>query len=471
METKKLSPWKKFWIVLLAIVSVACVTVDVWYAVIYFYGDEKLVINTYEIGLQETTSGDAKYFIEIKYFSNKNENGLEMMDIKFNYLLDENQDKFYSQGLQYVANSENDAIQFLDLNNLANSLDDFPQYQNAIDQVKELGGTNENIALNIAHALSDQQFLFSKGGWYDAENYYADYYKYEINETKTTRYNYASANDYVTSSISTNPISQNSVFRIQLDDKLYAMKFKGSRYNTFAEATFEENVDKFKNSDALTSWSNYQFNLLWAYTDYYNLYPTYDDNYFSYLLYNAVKSLTPGTNRAIIFELADLFNFYEYDDEGQYSDTAIKDTSLIEEAVKNYYAIKVEVSADGARKASDSLFNMIYGSSSYNTTGNFNDDYFTGQTIVNCDIDDFEKVEVTDGYYALKLSNKFMKDNYEYRKNICLSITINLDLFKEQNITFVGFTNNSGLSNFNIRKCVTTETIDGHIVETEVKYA
>ncbi len=462
-----MSLWKKLGISLLSILIVACVTIDAWYLVVLYYGEDVVVVNTYEVGLQESTSGETNYFIEIKYYSNANNNGLEMLDIKFNYFIDEDQNDFYSQGLQYVANSVDDSIVFWDISTIINYLEEM-----GYNSLSNIISSEETAALSLTTFADSEELVFSKGGWYDAEYYYTLYVNLSINEETTSIYNYMSGNDYETTLISTNPLDSESFFRIQLDDELFTMKFKGSGYNEFNEATFELNKERFNSLPNATSWSNYHFNLLWAYTDFYALYYSYDFNYFAYLLYTALQSLPAGTNKAMVFEFGDMFNYYEYEGDGRYSDTAIFDSSLLIEKIMSYYSIKVEVYADGAQQASDSLFNCIQGSSTFNLTSNYESkDYFTGRQVITVDIYDFNLINVRDNYYLLKLSDDF-NDTYLTKSNVIyLSIVIDLDIFNEYGYEFLGFTNDSGLSNYEIYECYTTETINSNVVKTEVNYA
>ncbi len=469
-KTSKMPVWKKVCISLLSIFMLACVAVDAWYLVVLYTGEEKIVSNTYEVGLQETTNGDSRYFIELKYYSNANKNGLEMLDIKFNYLLDENQESFFSQGLQYVANSVDDSIIFLDYDNLVEYVDELQQSGQINVNTGNLDVPAETFANAVMQSNGKQQ-VFSRGGWYNAEYYYATYYDMLINETETSVYNYMSGNDYATTTISTNPINSESAFRIQLDDDLFLMKFKDANYNTFNEATFDGNKEKFNTLPNITSFSNYVFNLVFAYTDYNAIYPTYDVNYFAYLLYNALQSLPAGTNKAMVFEFGNMFDYYEYNN-GQYSDTAIFDSSLLIEKMMSYYAIKVEVSADGAQQASDSLFNCIQGNSAFNLTGDYeNKDYFTGRQVVNVDIYDFDLVKVRDNFYSLKLSEDFNNEYLDKANRIYLSVEIDLDIFNDYGYEFFGFTTDSGLGSYIVHDCYTTETINGQVVKTEVEYA
>ena len=100
---------KKILIISLTILLLICAFINIWYLYIRMFGVQKVVSSTFEVGLQSLKNEenpDTKYFIEINYLSNQAQNGDEVFEIKFNYMLDENQSAFYSQGLQFVAKSK-----------------------------------------------------------------------------------------------------------------------------------------------------------------------------------------------------------------------------------------------------------------------------------------------------------------------------------------------------------------------------
>lgn len=465
-----MSKGKKTLIVLSALLFLICAIIDIWYLVVYLYGDDKIISQTINIGLQETASGDEQqYFIELNYYSNANENGYEMFEVKFNYLMDETASDFYSQGLQYIGNDEDDSITFLTV----------ADYQKAIDDFADEAYDNPDAAQNFLNSLSaygamtniSTQELFSKGGWYNAEGYFATYFPTCTDKTTTMVTTYQS--DGETNMVSTNPIDLETSFRVNLDDDnnyeetdLYQIKFKGVNYLEFDKnEPFEDNVEKINSTNYRYLQESYQFNLLWAYTNYYYYFDAYDANYLSYILYNAVKGMSPGTNRAAAFEFGDMFNYYRHQGDGVYENIAIKDTALLEELMTSYYAIKINISADGAQKAGDSLFGMVKGSETFNLTGEYDEEYFAGRTVVKLDNDDFDLVNVKNMTYALKINEEVFTKYYNFRDNICLSIEINLDQY--DGITVVGFVDDSLLNLFNITRCVTI--LNGE--EVEVQYA
>lgn len=415
---------KKIFVSILAILLVVCAVIDIWFLYVKFYAPEKLIENTYELGLQETTDGETKSFVEVKYSSNENKNGLECLDIKFNYLLDENQNEFYSQGIQIVANEKTNKI-------------DWGYY------------LDEN-----------QQYVsWSEGHWYNFNNkvtYYGYFGSYDLKDS-ARYFNYASSNDYEDTLISQNPINNKTTFRVQLGEDLYKLKFKGESTQYYNEQNLYATENQGANLFGNRTYYNYYF--------YNNIYS------FAYKIFEGVRqSIANGKQSSVVFEFGDMFDYYKYDDEqGSYTDTAISDSTKVVSEMKSYYSILVYKTADGIRKASDSLFNCVGGNSTYNSTGDYSlDDYFIGRTIVECDIYDFQLVDMEDGLCALKLSQEFIQNYTQYQDKICLDVCIDKDILKEIGIEYFVFAEDSGLSNFEIYQCYQIETINGELVKTGV---
>ena len=101
--------WKIAISIILSVIFVGCIPFNVWYFYLLSKKDDHIVSYTFEIGKQTLSDGSSsKYFVEVEYNSNEENNGREEFGIKFNYMLDENQTAFFSQGLQYVANADSD---------------------------------------------------------------------------------------------------------------------------------------------------------------------------------------------------------------------------------------------------------------------------------------------------------------------------------------------------------------------------
>lgn len=412
-----MSTSKKILIPILAIVYALCLGINIWYLSVMLFGDQKIVSDTYYVGIQTATkedgTADKDYFIEVNYMA-------DMFEIKFNYMLDEKQTGFYSQGLQFLLD-ENGEMKF--------------HYKKTEKDREE----------------------HSSGWWLSHEMTYNQYVDGALWDTH--QFNYMSDNNYENCLISTNPINNNSFFKIQIGDKLYGMKFKGHKYG-FNANNFTGVTDTI-NSPSYTMKP-------WIVNNYYSA----DFVYFSELIYKACESLENGVNHAITFEFADMFDYYEYVSEGVYKDDPIVSDKVqsIQKEVKSYYTILVHKSADKVTKSSDSMFNCVAGKVGYNNSDEIqSEDYFVGRTIVLAEIYDFDLVNVASNNYALNLNSKFRNGYEKISDKICLDILINLDYFKENNMEFVGFSANVA-NDFNIYRCRTFETVDGEIIYSEVAY-
>lgn len=396
-----------------------------WYYYIDNYGPEKVISNTYELGLQTITNEDGeeeqKYFCEIKYNSNRLKNGYESLDIKFNYMLDENQSDFYSQGLQYIApqGGNLEFIYYCDLNS------------------KKL---NKTTTRNV----------------FGADKYYNEFGSFEPNGEV---FNYASGDDYETTIISSNPLGVNTRFKIQLGDELYMMSFKNAN-SGYDEVNFYQKTYDTRANDGFLHWTHYHT----TYYAYYNY------NFFAQTIYESIQSLPAGTDRALTFEFGNFFDYYQYTN-GQYVENKIADSTLITKDIKNYYAIKVTVSDSGAQSAEDSIFNAFNGSMNYNNKPDSDSltDYYIGRSYFNVDEKCFDLVEIEAGYYVLKLKDSFV-DTYSNFDTIRLKVVVNLDGFISKGYEIMGFALDSGLNKFNVETCQFVQTIDGELVTTEVAY-
>ena len=337
-----------------------------------------------------------------------------LFEIKFNYLMDENQTAFYSQGLAY----------------------------NSVDEVEF---TNDRLKTRVS---------FDKGWFgYNTEKYH--YINRYVNTYGTARHNYMSADDYVTTLESSNPINNDSFFKILIGEDVYGMKFRG-------DIPTMDNYKEIKGG--------------WGHT-YYKTYVRYDVDYFAASIFDSIQTLENGTSRACVFEFGDLFDYYEYDEEAkQYKSEPVDldKAALIKQDIRSFYSILIHKDKVGATKASDSLFNCIDGSSNFNMTNTNSKDYFYGRTTINIDnannSSEFSLVKITDSHVALKLNEDFDKAYLQYSERIELIILIDLDILSSQGLEFVGFTEDSGLDKYNVVSCKTVQTIDGQLVYNEVAY-
>lgn len=427
-----MSKGKIITISILAIICAFCIGLDAWYLYVYFNGPEKIAAQTFKVGLQTLADGTEKPLAEIKLYNNA-------FEFKWNYILDEDRTDFYSQGTQIIGN---------------------------------------NFGVNYQYDPSTEIKTTSGKFWWK-ENYISYCGRYVFNSDLDI-YNYSSGNDFEDTLNTANQINDDTLFKLTLNvdgqNKVYAMKFKGGKDgNNFRNVVAngrERIVPKGIGVERRQVHDNRgQFNQIETWIDYFYY---YDYSWFLNLMYNSIQSLSVGVNHNIVFEFGDYFDYFEYDAEkGVYSETSVDldKAAKISAAIKSYYVIKCTIIDSDLIKASDSLFNCFAGNSNYNATDDYSsDDYFIGRTIVTADIYDFDLVQVLDNNYCLKLKDSFINYYKQFKDSIYIDVVIDLDILEKLNFNFVGFTEDSGLDNFTIHKCVTHKSQDGQIVESEVQY-
>lgn len=410
---------KIFGIILSILISVAFLAMDMWWITLYKFAPNKVTSNTFNLGELTTADGNVtKNFVEVNYKRNDDQSGLELFEIKFNYFTDEHHETMFSQGLQFVGNTKTDSLSW--------------KYYKDSSQTKGV-------------------YLNGTAGWYNGHSNYGYWGGYKTNEENTEVFNYQSSNDYITTAISSNELMNNSKFKITIGSENFLMGFKGDN-SPMLPSNFE-----YKES------GDYHFYLVYGKQDVNYYYSYYDVNYFAYLLFNAVKSLPAGTNETVLFEFGDIFDYYkETETSNVYEEIAVDKANCpkIINDMKSYYGIKVNVSADGAKKASESMFKCIAGNSNFNLTGDYSSDtYFYGRSIIDVNIYDFDLVRVEETYFALKLKKEFIDEYLQYKGKIRLNIVIDTTINELEGLTYIGFTSDSGLDNFVIdsRQIITQE--------------
>ena len=423
---------KKISITTLAITCCVCLGLIAWYVFVLVFAPAKIVSQTFEVGKQRVIDKNgnvnAKNFIEVNLYNN-------VFEIKFNYMLDEKQESFYSQGLQYV------------LKDTAKDFKFSGSYQTTLD--KNYGSYyRTNSSWPIYDYTRNNNIVLT-----------------DIRFDNLDKFNYMSGNDYETPLFSSNPIDLDTMFKIQLGDELYGMKFKGA--DSIGEEDFKINTEKgLVDTKAYLGWANH-------YYDVNNYFKASDVDLFAEIVYGAVCGVASGTNTSLVFEFGDLFNYYQYDEEKkQYVENKVTTDvyAKITADVKNYYAVSVTKYDEDMDSSSDSMFNMFKGKANYNTEENI-DDYFLGRTLAFATNKDFEFIETNDSMvFDFKLRDSFIEYYSNFTK-LELFVQIDLDSLKELGITFNGFIEGTFDEFKNIYKIVTIETIDGVLVEKGVAYA
>lgn len=433
VKTKQpLSKAKKILIIISAILCLVMVAINCWWFGIYFFGKDKVISNTFEVGLQTTTSGESRNFAEINYYKNKDDSGVELLDLKYNYMLDENKEKFYSQGIQIVANSSK--INWA--------------YQ---------------VDASCGKTIFDEKWILT----YNERK--VAYYGSMTAGSNTSIYNYASGDNYESTQISSNELNYNSSFKIQLGRELYLMKFRGNTDKRQVPNTLLRNDEQLYRANINGDWGYY---LVYGYQNKNYYYSYYDPYYFTKLLYDSIQSLKAGTNQTMIFEFGDIFDYYECTDldNGVYAETPIVDTTKVRNDIKSYYSIKVNIHENGAKSAGDSIFNCLYGSMNYNmgNTASTSGNYYFGRDIINLTNKDFELVDTdSTNCFKLKLKTSVVNSYLIYKDVIALNIELDLDEFKNIGASFDSVMLDS-LAPFTIYKIQSKEIINSNVVYVEV---
>ena len=429
---------KKIGIAFGVLILILCLGICCWYFYLLEYGDKKMTSSTINVGTltPADNSQASKYVLTIDYKSNVNKNGLEMFDLKLSYFTDENREHIYSQGVQYVANTVDDSIEWVDydsyLTYLSNVVENSDGY--VLDDLESYFDF-----LNRNGAISSYQ-LHKSGALFWQKEYIAAYFNPFVDNFTTSKYSYQSLDDF-DSIASTNPISEESYFLLQTgDDEYVYMQFKGDNYLKWEDF---KNADDFLGDSRKIGSSGK--------TNYYN---NNSIDFLAYQLYQSVQSLPAGTNGAYVFEFGeDMFKFFEANTDGSVgAEISAEDTDLVINRLKSYYTIYVTVSANGARNSNDSMFGLLHGSSSYSIDGSSSasGDYFQGQTVINVDVYDFDLVLITDNYYGLKLKQSFIDEYLPYANDIYISVNIDVSIIEAAGYRYSGILPDSGLSYFNV---------------------
>lgn len=136
----------------------------------------------------------------------------------------------------------------------------------------------------------------------------------------------------------------------------------------------------------------------------------------------------------IVFDFADLFDYYEYKDDGVFDEMPMEDSTKVVNHVKNYYAISIKISEDGAKSSSDSLFGLLHASPNYLVENSVEDNYFIGRSIVDVNTNNFKLIDNVDGTYDLILDDSFLSKYSNYKDVIKLNVYIDYEEFLKHNI-------------------------------------
>lgn len=422
---------KKIGIAVLSVLCVVCLGLDIWYGVLLKTGKDKIISQSFIVGAQTVSRIDtdnsiteSQEFCEVNIFD-------DVYEIKFNCLLDEKKEYFYSQGFQFLA-SENGKIDF-----------ETKTFGTVVKTEMVSSSSRFNLKDGYIHEVTNNRILK------------------DVNYENLIIQKYAQDGVTKTSYKTTNPITENFVFKIEINGKVYGMMFKNE------DITFDQNSNLFLGTQKENPNSMLFYNRL----DHNNEFRTADVYFFAEEIYKAITNSDKnlGERGSFYFQFPNIFNYYQFDGR-QYSEVSVDldNAKKITEDICSYYGIKFNLHEGKMRNASQSLFKMKDGNSNFALEGVPQTDYFTGTTLLNVTANDFEwKATNVSGEYKFKLSEDFKKvyanDN---SKKLKLYVYIDLDYLEDCGVTFAGFKKNA-FADFNVLKAVT----NNNGILQEVQYA
>lgn len=461
-------------IITACLICLCCLGVDAWWICVYKYGANKVEDNVIYADDIKATDGTTANIFEVNYKSNLNGNGVEMFELKISGLTDTNSSAIYSQGIQYVADESDTKIRWNYMDKNGMSLNDLYNlsYLNEAKNGNYTHLSEANYsAINSMTANDNNSYNYKKHNAFIGTEDRAVFQKLNI-LSGASRYNYASSDNFANDvGAAVNPVNDSTFFRIQLKEKNedgeevlvpYAFKFRGDR-----------TVEELLNGEEKPLYSINAAHNTFLYTCYdkINVFPYYNIDFLASRIYEKVKSMPAGSNQYTLVELGDWLDYYSVGKDSTLVEDrlSVDKTNKVRTMFTSYYAIKITVSADGAQKASDSMFKTIHGSANFNIApeGVSNGDYFYGRSVVTIGLNAFDGVETEDGY-KLKLKQSFLKQYLPNKKLIVVNVVIDKDELAKTNKTFAGFAENSGLENFALQHCYTIETKNGVRVKSEV---
>ncbi len=417
--SEKIKVWfKSVGIILAILVGIVCLILNSWFLYIKLHGETKMTSTTVNMGELNLADGSTKEIIQVKHKRNKNRSGVELFEIKLNYLTDESQKDFYSQGIQYAGNGLNDNIKWKDF-----------------DYISKTAGYWDNKFKQ--YKLQEISKFLWKG------NYYASYFS---PFTDTKKYEYQSFNDFETLG-STNPITPSSYFTLQLGgtDEVVYMQLKGDNYAVINKVTHLISADQEESIGYKSREGTFE-------SDFITIFNNYNMDYFAYTLYQSISTLPSGTKGKFVFEFGNIFKYFLAENGFVGKEIQTEDSTKVINNIKSYYTISVEVYEDGAKNANDSMFGVIKNDPTFSIKPSYGEsgNYFAGTSILDCDIYDFDLVRIDEIYCALKLKKEFLSAYEKYAKDIKLNIIIDTSILKARGLDYAGFASDSGLEKFTI---------------------
>lgn len=369
----------------LAIVMILSIcSIDLW-AIITYLMPTKIAFNDYHAStLKNVEDENQKFIVNVNYYSNKDNTGIELFEIKLNNYMDDKQiaaenASTYGLGLQFLG----------DVHKVA-----FPSYSYLHHRYGLFGWGGAVYYSGYSPYFADGSYDYYTKLWVkrNGDVVIGDIYQYNVQNNVSFS---ATITDYT-----------NYFFRISIGDDLFGMKFKGlvdsGKDNKFSHDIYEL--------------SKVLFDLAQS-----------DENLDGYLT----------------IQIADLFDFYKYDGKtfADPVDTSSTDGKKIVEKVVASFTVRITTHTSGATKASDSMFGMIKNSANFKLANSIDaDDYFNGRQnmIFNEYYFDYKKKADTYNTYDAYLSDKAIQYLNEHPTHK-IDILVDTDTLSANSLKFGSF--------------------------------
>lgn len=318
--------------------------------------DIQEMIKSDELTEEQKDALSDRYFLEVNYYSNAKNNGIELQELKMNYFTSYHltSNDYRSTGMQYLGNYEGLPLDTWDGNS-------------EVSFVKLSGndryyGTSEQ-SVKLANEYVDKSF-----------NYYD--YTLGVSWNGVTNENGSIATE----------LKRTTEFIIKIDDRAFAIAL--NKY-------FDKDVGDVRNI----------FGIGWKVGEKYNrYYYTYGSLFQSCM--QAVRTNSAGYgDYYIVVDLSSLFSIKEFDPEtGKYK------TDNVTDIIKTYSVLKFHYDENGARSSKQSMFGIIDNNSKYDLEpDNVDTEYWQERMTYHLDCNsklngkelfDFRYSAAFDGYFV-----------------------------------------------------------------------
>lgn len=314
--------------VCLVLITALAVLVSLAFGYYHFFVDETTtgvnnIDNQVGLDIQEVLKSDElteeekdelkdRYFLEVNYFSNDKNNGIQLQELKMNYFTSYRlmSADYRSTGMQYIGDYKGLPLNTWDGNTEVKFLNPFGSNDRYY-------GTNET-SVKIANNYVDKSF-----NYYDFTN--------GISWNGITNNNGSIATE----------LKRTTEFTIKIDNRAFAISL---------DKYFDKDIGDIKNI----------FGIGWKVGEKYNrYYYTYGSLFQSCM--QAVKTNSAGYgDYYITVDLSSLFSIKEFDPEtGKYK------TDNVTDIIKTYSVLKFHYDENGARSSKQSMFGIIDNNSKY----------------------------------------------------------------------------------------------------------